>query len=150
MERHGRDSAAVDTGVVREFHPDEGWGVIDAPNVPGGCWVHFSAVAMDGYRQLLPGQRVAFRAEQADQDGFAFRATEVWSAVGDPAPGSLLSSSVAYRSVLTLTFDPSPDTPSPAAAPADAPPPAEPSSTVPLLADPRSDDLPSRFIDKDR
>jgi len=34
-----------ETGTVREYDADEGWGVIDAPSVPGGCWVHFSAIA---------------------------------------------------------------------------------------------------------
>jgi hypothetical protein len=29
-----RDATA---GVVRSFSADEGWGVIDAPEVPGGC-----------------------------------------------------------------------------------------------------------------
>ncbi|MEU4164920.1 cold shock domain-containing protein [Actinoplanes sp. NPDC026670] len=76
----------VDSGVVREFHVDEGWGVIDGPAVPGGCWVHFSAIAMDGFRQLAAGVRVWFRAEPAEQDGFSFRATKVWT--GDVEPTS--------------------------------------------------------------
>jgi len=38
---------------VREFYPDEGWGVIDGPDVPGGCWVHFSAIAVAGYTPYL-------------------------------------------------------------------------------------------------
>ena len=28
----------ADGGVVREFHADEGWGVIDGPSVPGGTF----------------------------------------------------------------------------------------------------------------
>jgi hypothetical protein len=27
----------AESGVVREFHLEEGWGVIDGPTVPGGC-----------------------------------------------------------------------------------------------------------------
>ena len=73
------------TGVVREFHPDEGWGVIDGSDVPGGCWVHFSAIAMDGFRHLTPGQPVSFRAEAADQEGFGFRAVKVWTDEVEPA-----------------------------------------------------------------
>src|SRR4051812_10864714 len=78
-------SAAMQTGPmtsvgsVRTFNADEGWGVIDGPDVPGGCWVHFSAIAMDGYRELARGQRVSFRAEAASQDGFAYRAVKVWT-----------------------------------------------------------------------
>lgn len=98
-------------GSVRTYHADEGWGVIDGPDVPGGCWVHFSAIAMDGYRELAPGQEVSFRAEAASQDGFAFRAVKVWTSGIEPSdqPRSQ-SSSAAYHSTLTLTFDsPQPD-----------------------------------------
>jgi CspA family cold shock protein len=67
------------SGVVRQFHPDESWGAIDGRDVPGGCRVRFSAIAMDGYRELMPGRRVSFRADAADQDGFGFRAVTVWT-----------------------------------------------------------------------
>src|ERR1700754_3034892 len=94
-------------GSVRLFHPDEGWGVIDGPDVPGGCWVHFSAVATDGYRELVAGQDVSFRAEAASQDGYAYRAVKVWTGDAEPSdlPGAE-DSSAAYGSSLTLTFDP--------------------------------------------
>jgi cold shock protein len=91
---------------VRAYTADEGWGVIDGPDVPGGCWVHFSAIAGNGPRQLAEGQRVSFRAEAAEQDGFAYRAMKVWS--GDTEPDDQRpdeTSSDAYRSTLTLTFD---------------------------------------------
>jgi CspA family cold shock protein len=74
----------VGIGVVREFHADEGWGVLDAADVPGGCWVHFSAIAADGFRELAGGQQVSFRAEAADQDGFAYRAVKVWTDGAEP------------------------------------------------------------------
>jgi cold shock protein len=94
-------------GVVREFHVDEGWGVIDGPAVPGGCWVYFSAIAMDGFPQFAAGQPVWFRAEAADQDGFSFRAVKVWTEEAEPAspPRSKRSSGGAYQSRLILTFD---------------------------------------------
>lgn len=97
----------ADRGVVREFNVDEGWGVIDGPAVPDGCWVHFSAIATDGFRQLAAGQHVWFRAEAAEQDGFSFRATKVWTEDVEPAsPPSLeRSSGSAYQSHLALTFD---------------------------------------------
>lgn len=93
-------------GSVRTFDADEGWGVIDGPDVPGGCWVHFSAIAMAGYRELKPGQRVSFSAEAASQDGFAFRAVKVWTGDAEPPgqPGRE-ESSAAYQSRLTLTFE---------------------------------------------
>jgi cold shock protein len=94
------------SGVVREYHLDEGWGVIDGTDVPGGCWVHFSAIASDGFAHLTAGQQVSFRAEAAVQDGFLFRAVKVWTGRHEPAgplPGQQPSRS--YRSRLTLTFD---------------------------------------------
>jgi CspA family cold shock protein len=96
-------------GSVRTFDAGEGWGVIDGPDVPGGCWVHFSAVAGSGYRELTPGRPVVFRWEAADQDGFAFRAVRVWT--GDTEPPDqpeAQDSSIGYQSSLTLTFDPPP------------------------------------------
>jgi CspA family cold shock protein len=92
-------------GSVRTFDSQEGWGVIDAPDVPGGCWVHFSAIAMEGFRHLLPGQRVWFRAEAASQDGFAFRAVKVWTGEVEPPDHTQDQVSAAYHSTLTLTFD---------------------------------------------
>ena len=69
-------------GVVRWFSADEGWGVIDAPGAPGGCFVHFSVIDMPGCRQLRAGQRVRFTCERPGQDGCAYRALGVW-----PEPG---------------------------------------------------------------
>lgn len=97
-------------GVVREWHDEEGWGVVDSPATPGGCWAHFSAVAVDGYRTLTAGQRVELEHEAADQDGFAHRAVRVWPRGARPVdqpddpPGS------AYRSRLTIEFDDGPTT----------------------------------------
>jgi CspA family cold shock protein len=93
-------------GSVRTYDAAAGWGVLDGPDVPGGCWVHFSAIAADGYRQLEPGQHVSFRAEAAQQDGFAFRAVKVWT--GDTEPPDADQErirSAAYDSAMTLTFD---------------------------------------------
>jgi CspA family cold shock protein len=97
-------------GIVREFDAEQGWGVIDGANVPGGCWVHFSAIAGHGYRRLTAGQRVSFRSEAVrDQDDYRFRATLVWP-VGEQAPEApeiaVRESSSAYSSVLSVTFSP--------------------------------------------
>lgn len=43
--------------TVHEWHEEEGWGVLDSPETPGGCWGHFSNIRMDGYRTLSPGQK---------------------------------------------------------------------------------------------
>lgn len=64
--------------VVREWHDEEGWGVLDCAQTPGGCWAGFSAVGIDGYRRLSAGQRVWLEWETAEQDGFTFRAVRTW------------------------------------------------------------------------
>lgn len=64
-------------GRVREWHDEEGWGVIDSPAAPGGCWTHFSVIEMDGYRALAAGGEVEVDVEAADQDGYAYRAVAV-------------------------------------------------------------------------
>ncbi|WP_433788464.1 cold shock domain-containing protein [Actinoplanes sp. CA-252034] len=94
-------------GSVRIFHADEGWGVIDGPDVPGGCWVHFSVIAMDGYRELTDGRHVSFRYEAASQDGFDYRAVKVWTEGVEPPdePRAEGGGSAVYRSMLTSTFD---------------------------------------------
>jgi CspA family cold shock protein len=108
--RFGQNESMVRLGVVRVYNVDEGWGVIDGPAVPGGCWVHFSAIAAEGYRPLASGQQVWFRAEAEAQDGFAYRAVKVW--IGDTEPDDQrrdVVESDAYHSTLDLTFDESPE-----------------------------------------
>lgn len=36
-------------GTVGSWSDAEGWGVIESPETPGGCWAHFSVVAVTGY-----------------------------------------------------------------------------------------------------
>jgi len=69
--------ASVTTGVVRVWHRDEGWGVVDAEEVPGGCRVDVSVIDMSGSRELRAGQEVLLEFEPAERDGYAFRATRV-------------------------------------------------------------------------
>lgn len=66
-------------GVVKFFRAEKGWGAISSPELPVGCdaWVHYSAIQMDGYRELAAGDRVDFNYEPAQQDSFRFRATRV-------------------------------------------------------------------------
>jgi cold shock protein len=99
----------VRAGVVVSWLDDEGWGVIDSDATPGGCWVNFSALVMDGYRTLTPGERVSFTYEHAQQDGYSFRACEVWPS--GIAPGTKITTAApasadsAYQSRLTITLD---------------------------------------------
>jgi cold shock protein len=52
MTRKPPGQAGAVAGVVRWFNADEGWGVIEAGEVPGGCFVHFAAIGMPGYHEL--------------------------------------------------------------------------------------------------
>lgn len=65
---------------VSEWHNEEGWGVLSSSDVPEDIWVHFSAVDMEGYKTLTPGERVDVEVEGPlpfDQDGYRFRAKRV-------------------------------------------------------------------------
>jgi CspA family cold shock protein len=65
-------------GVVREWNDEEGYGVVDSPETPGGCGVVFQMIQMEGYRTLRPGQRVKFTYGAARQDDCDFQAVNVW------------------------------------------------------------------------
>jgi CspA family cold shock protein len=92
-------------GVVRSWHDDDGWGIIDSAQTPGGCWAHYSAVAIQGYRKLSPGQRVKLEWEAANQDGFAFRATKAWPVGQADVDAAPQGPSGIYSSTLTIHFD---------------------------------------------
>ena len=53
-------------GKVKWFNPDKGYGFIEGD---GGndVFVHFSAIAMDGYKSLTEGQRVSFEVVDGDK-----------------------------------------------------------------------------------
>lgn len=79
----------ISHGTVRYWDDDEGFGVLDSADTPGGCWAHFSVVVMDGFRTLAPGDPVAFIFEQGRQDGYSYRALQVWPPgvdTGTPLP----------------------------------------------------------------
>ena len=95
------------TGTVREWHEEEGWGVVDSPVTPGGCWTHFSAVYGPGYRTLSAGQLVELEWEAAaQQDGYDYRAVRAHLRGHDPHPEPAVEGPTnAYRSSLTITSD---------------------------------------------
>ncbi|MGW6695347.1 cold-shock protein [Rhodococcus sp. NPDC054953] len=64
-------------GTVREWHAERGWGVLDSPATPGGCWAHYSNIDGTGFRALTVGATVDLDWERAEQDGYSFRATRV-------------------------------------------------------------------------
>jgi len=64
-------------GTVRWYNAEEGWGVLDSEDTPGGCAVMFSNIEMEGFRFLTEGQRVTFQPERGPQDGYPYRAVRV-------------------------------------------------------------------------
>jgi cold shock protein len=96
------------TGIVREWREDEGFGVVDSPGTPGGCWVHFSNIVADGYRSLRAGDYVTFTSEPASQDGFEYRAILVWPPgvqPGRPLRPADEGTDGAYQSTLTIGWE---------------------------------------------
>src|SRR5215210_1781322 len=52
-------SGGTATGTVRLWMVEDGWGVIDVPDLPGGCWAETSVVeGLDGASGLRSGQTV--------------------------------------------------------------------------------------------
>jgi cold shock protein len=92
--------------IVREFDRIRGVGVVDSPDTPGGCWVHFSAIEVDGYKDLEPGEEVTLTFEPASQDGFSYRAIRVrkGAAHGLPSRPSPSGTGSAYSSELRINF----------------------------------------------
>jgi cold shock protein len=64
-------------GRVKSWDAQEGTGVIEADDAPADVWVIWIVIEMPGFRELREGELVAFRYEQAEQDGYHYRATWV-------------------------------------------------------------------------
>ncbi|WP_107773899.1 hypothetical protein [Nocardioides sediminis] len=73
---------------VREWHEDLGWGVLNSPETPGGCWTHYSVIEtrrvesrhrgeVFEYKALTQGDVVDLEWEAPGQDGFGCRAVVV-------------------------------------------------------------------------
>jgi CspA family cold shock protein len=101
------DEVMTTSGTVREWHAEEGWGVIDSPQTPGGSWTHFSHVRVAGYVAFQPGQIVNLDWERADQDGYNYRTTRTWPVDTEPvvATAEHGGPTGAYSSRLTIVFD---------------------------------------------
>ena len=77
-------------GVVTVWRHEEGWGVIESRDTPGGCWFFFSDLWGSERPQAAPGEilraknrtavlgeTVDFDWEATEQDGYSYRATDV-------------------------------------------------------------------------
>ncbi|MGW1008562.1 cold shock domain-containing protein [Streptomyces termitum] len=90
-------------GHVREWHDEEGWGVLVTPALPDDVWAHCSVVEAEGFRSLTAGQAVTFSAERAEQDRFLWRAVRIRPSASEPLPGA--DGGPGYSSSLDITFD---------------------------------------------
>ncbi|MGW3599958.1 cold shock domain-containing protein [Streptomyces sp. NPDC005167] len=69
------------TALVREWHDEEGWGVLDSPETPGGCWAWYASIEVKGFRNrtLSPGQHVSltWEAPGSKQLGYDYHAAHI-------------------------------------------------------------------------
>jgi cold shock protein len=107
-------------GVVREWHDDGGWGVIDSPETPGGRWVSFAHIDMAAPRNLRAGQSVDFTFESVtSQDGYTWVAVVVHPEGVAPAPPREPTEwgPDAFSSTLRIEYDDAPGPQSPPKSP---------------------------------
>ncbi|MEU3612920.1 cold shock domain-containing protein [Streptomyces sp. NPDC006872] len=65
--------------TVREWYAEEGWGVLDSPETPGGCFGHYADIRTTGHHTLSPGQQVdlTWEAPGFKQDDYDYRAVDI-------------------------------------------------------------------------
>ena len=56
-----------ETGTVKWFNGQKGYGFIERDNGDGDVFVHFSAILGDGFKNLDEGQRVEFTVKMGDK-----------------------------------------------------------------------------------
>jgi len=67
-----------DIGTVRLWMDDDGWGVIDLPDPPRGCWTEAAVVeGLDSSSTLRAGQTVDVEWTAPGPDGYDARAVRV-------------------------------------------------------------------------
>ncbi|MGF1717350.1 transcription antiterminator/RNA stability regulator CspE [Photobacterium chitinilyticum] len=55
------------TGIVKWFNEEKGFGFITQDNGGADVFVHFRAIASEGFKTLAEGQKVAFETEQGQK-----------------------------------------------------------------------------------
>jgi cold shock CspA family protein len=76
-----RHSGGMVHGTVKAWNDEEGWGVLESPDVSGEIWAHFGQIEGQGFRTLVEGAAVSFEYEHVPggQDGYDFRARRIRS-----------------------------------------------------------------------
>lgn len=57
-------------GTVKWFNDKKGYGFIEHSDGTGDIFVHYSSIAMQGFRTLAEGEKVSFEVERNDR-GYA-------------------------------------------------------------------------------
>jgi len=66
------------TGTVRLWMDEDGWGVIDVPDLLAGCWAEASVVeGLDGTRGLRAGETVDVEWATPGPEGYDAKADRV-------------------------------------------------------------------------
>jgi CspA family cold shock protein len=65
VSRYQEDSVA--SGTVKWFNSDKGFGFIQQDDGGADVFVHFSAIASSGYRELAEGQKVEYEVTQGQK-----------------------------------------------------------------------------------
>lgn len=77
LESTASPTLSSTSGTVRRWEGEEGWGVLDSEDTPGGAWAHYSEIIGTGFRTLTPGQVVRFEIESHGHDGYDYRASNI-------------------------------------------------------------------------
>lgn len=93
-----------DSGIVRSWNSDEGWGVVDVADVDDGIWVHFSSIEGRPFGFLNVGEPVTVDWEPVEHSPYPAQATRVIVATNDE-PADDQASSNALNSILTIEWD---------------------------------------------
>ncbi len=59
----------MNTGTVKWFNAEKGFGFIANDNGGDDVFVHFSAIVSEGYKSLTEGQKVTFDTETDPRNG---------------------------------------------------------------------------------
>ncbi len=67
----------MNTGIVKWFNPEKGYGFIANDNGGDDVFVHFSAIMVEGFKTLSENQKVTFDVEQDPKNSSKMRAVNV-------------------------------------------------------------------------
>lgn len=70
----------MNTGTVKWFNSQKGYGFITDEATGEDVFVHFSAIVSDGFKTLEDGQKVTFETEQDPKDSKKLKAVNVCAA----------------------------------------------------------------------